>query len=82
MKTVKISITMPEDLVKELKHLTSNLSAYITAGMQEYVARDRARRGFKKSVGSWRQEDHPELQTITDITKYVEETRGGWKNID
>ncbi|MDN5345113.1 MAG: hypothetical protein PWQ18_1227 [Clostridia bacterium] len=82
MKTVKISITMPEDLAMELKHLTSNLSAYITAGMREYVARDRARRGLKKSAGSWRQEDHPELQTIADIKKYVEETRAGWKNID
>lgn len=82
MKTVKISITLPEDLTMELKQLTSNLSAYITAGMREYVDRDRTRRGLKKSAGAWRQEDHPELQTIADIEKYVEKTRAGWKKID
>lgn len=80
MKTVKISITLPRDLYEQMKGLTTNISSFIADGMREYVAREQGRRAIKESAGAWSDDNHPGLQSIEDVDKYVREVRSAWRN--
>jgi len=33
---------------------------------------------IRESYGAWRAEDHPELATIEDMDRWLEETRSEW----
>ncbi|HHW44240.1 MAG: type II toxin-antitoxin system CcdA family antitoxin [Thermoanaerobacteraceae bacterium] len=79
MKTVKLSVTLPKELVEQMKGLTTNISAFIAAGMYEYVSREMGRRAIKESAGAWTDENHPDLQTLDDVEKYVREVRSAWR---
>ncbi|MGB9661679.1 MAG: type II toxin-antitoxin system CcdA family antitoxin [Moorellaceae bacterium] len=79
MKTVKVSITLPEDLYHQIKGLTSNISAFIAEGMHHYLARVRAERAIEESAGAWAAESHPELGDLEKIADYVHEVRTGWR---
>jgi post-segregation antitoxin (ccd killing protein) len=78
MKTVKVSVTLPEDLVREMKRLTDNLSGFVAAGMREYVERVRAERALSGSAGAWEAGEHPELASLDDVEGYVAAVRRGW----
>ncbi len=80
VNTVKVSITLPADLVKEMKTLSSNLSSFIAKGMSDYVARERRKRALRASAGTWRAEDYPGLRDLSEIEKYIERTRSGWRH--
>ncbi|MBE3586872.1 type II toxin-antitoxin system CcdA family antitoxin [Desulfofundulus thermocisternus] len=82
MKTVKLSITLPKDLVDQMKNLTTNISSFIAAGMREYVSREQSRRAIKESAGAWSDENHPELLTVVDVEKYVREVRSTWRRAE
>ncbi|HHY38880.1 MAG TPA: type II toxin-antitoxin system CcdA family antitoxin [Clostridia bacterium] len=80
MKTVKVSITLPADLVKEMKTLSPNLSSFIAKGMSDYVARERRKNALRASAGAWKAEGHPGLEDLSQIEQYVEEIRSGWRH--
>ncbi|MDK2883017.1 MAG: hypothetical protein PWP58_1353 [Bacillota bacterium] len=80
MKTVKVSVTLPADLVEEMRKLTSNLSAFIAQGLREYIERERTRKALASSAGAWKEENHPDLKTLADISNYVEHLRNGWQS--
>ena len=71
MKTVKVSLTLPEDLLMQIKSMTDNVSAFVTEGIRQYVAKERLRRALELSAGSWDEKNHPELITM----EAVEEVR-------
>jgi len=79
MRTVKVSISLPEDLVVEMKRLTSNLSAFVAEGMRWHVARVRAERALRGSAGAWEAGNHPDLADLDDVERYVEVIRSGWE---
>jgi len=70
---------MPEDLYHQIKGLTSNISAFITEGMREYLARLRIERAIEESAGAWVTENHPELGDLEKIADYLCEVRTGWR---
>jgi len=79
LKTVKVSVTLPEDLLREIKAMTDNVSAFVAAGVQQYVDKERLRRALLQSAGAWSEEDHPELRKIEEVAEYVRKTRSRWK---
>lgn len=78
-RTVKVSITLPEDLVAEMKRLTSNLSAFVADGMRQHVARVRAERALRGSAGAWEARYHPDLASLDEVERYVDAVRSGWQ---
>lgn len=82
MKTVKVSLTFPEDLLQQIKTMTDNVSAFVAEGMRQYVEKERLRRALAQSVGAWSEEEHPELKTIEKVAEYVREVRSGWKQAE
>lgn len=79
MKTVKMSITIPEDLLEQIKNLTDNVSAFITEGMRQYVSKENLRRALEAGAGAWKKENHPELSSIQEINDFVRKTRSEWR---
>lgn len=71
METVKVSVTLPADLVEEVHKLTSNFSAIIAQGLREYIERERECKALASSAGAWKKENHPDLETLEDISNYV-----------
>lgn len=80
MKTVKVSISLPADLVREMKSLSTNLSAFVARGMREYLAKEYTRKALRDSVEAWGAENHPDLGSMSEIEKYVENLRSEWRH--
>ncbi len=79
MKTVKVSLTLPEDLLLQIKSMTDNVSAFVTEGIRQYVARERLQRAIELSAGAWSEENHPSLTVLEDVEKYVDNIRSSWR---
>lgn len=79
MKTVKVSLTLPEELLKQIKDMTNNVSAFVAEGMRQYIAKERVRRALEQSAGVWSQENHPDLTTVKRVEEYVREIRSEWR---
>lgn len=79
MKTVRVSVSLPEELVAEMKRLAPNLSAFIAEGMHRHVARVRVERALAGSAGAWEAESHPDLASLGDVERYVDVIRSGWE---
>jgi post-segregation antitoxin (ccd killing protein) len=81
MKTEKVSLTLPADLLREIRSMTDNVSAIVTEGMRQYVAKERLRRALELSAGAWNEENHPDLKTLDDVEKYVDGIRSSWRQL-
>jgi post-segregation antitoxin (ccd killing protein) len=57
VKTVKVSLTLPEDLLQQIRSMTDNVSAFVTEGTRQYVAREHLRRALELSAGAWSDEN-------------------------
>ena len=82
LKTVKVSVTLPEELYRQIKALTDNVSAFVTEGARQYLVRLRAERALEESAGAWTEEGHPDLGNLEEIANYVREIRAGWRTQD
>jgi post-segregation antitoxin (ccd killing protein) len=79
LKTVKVSLTLPEDLLRQIKSMTDNVSAFVTEGIRQHVARERLKMALEFSDGAWNEENHPNLNTLEDVEKYVDSIRSSWR---
>ena len=72
-KTEKLSITLPEELVTELRMLAPHgkLSAFIAEAAEFYLAYHRQKAALKIGFGAWKARNHPELKTPEDSTSYI-----------
>lgn len=57
----------------------NNMSAFITEGVRQYLARLKAERALEESAGAWTVADHPELENFEEIADYVRGVRTGWR---
>ncbi len=78
MKTVKVSLTLPEELLRQIKSMTGNVSAFVAEGTRQYVVRERLHSALELSAGAWSEESHPGLATLEDLEKYVDGIRSSW----
>ncbi len=79
MKTVKVSLTLPEELLRQIKSMTGNVSAFVTEGTRQYVVRERLRSALELSAGAWSEENHPGLATLEDLEQYIDGIRSSWR---
>lgn len=79
MKTVKVSISLPEDLWRQIREMSDNVSGLIAEAMRDYVTRAKLHRALEETAGAWSDEAHGDLKTLEDIEEYVYEIRSGWR---
>ncbi len=76
-KTEKMSVTLPRDLVREIRSTASkgNVSAFFTEAIEHYLAYHRQRIALERGFGAWKDENHPDLKTTDDSVRYVNSIR-------
>lgn len=77
-KTKRVTITIPQKLLDEIRSHSNNVSGFLAEAAAERLRRERYQRSVAKSFGAWTNKDHPELSDIDDIATYVAELRGAW----
>lgn len=75
--TEKMSVTLPRELVREVKKLVPHgkASAFFTEALQHYLAVHKQNSALKKGFGAWKKESHPDLLTPEDAVLYVHSLR-------
>jgi post-segregation antitoxin (ccd killing protein) len=53
VETVKVSISLPDDLWCQIKEIGDNVSGLIAQAMRDYVARVRLDRALEETAGAW-----------------------------
>lgn len=76
MSKVKISITLSDALVAEVRRLSPNVSRFVEAAVAERVGRDRRRLALEVSQGAWGDEGRG---AFAEIPADVRRTRRGWE---
>lgn len=79
MKTVKVSISLPEDLWRDIREMTDNVSGLIAEAMRDYVTKARLHSALENTSGAWSDVAHGDLKTLEDVEEYVYEIRSGWR---
>ncbi|MFQ5794926.1 MAG: hypothetical protein ACE5JP_07740 [Candidatus Bipolaricaulia bacterium] len=76
-QTEKLSITLPADVVRELRELVEKgkVSAFLAEALRIHLARYRQRQGLEAGYGAWKAEDHPDLLTPEATVQYVDRLR-------
>ena len=76
-KTEKMSVTLPEALVSELRSQIprGEVSAFFTEALKYYLAFQKQQLAIEKGFGVWSDDNHPSLITSEDSVKYVSSLR-------
>ncbi len=77
--TTKLSITLPRELVEEIKGIgpAGGMSGFLARAAQQYLAHERFMNAIETGYGAWKEQDHPDLLTSEDATIFVRRLRGG-----
>lgn len=76
--TVRVTITLPSDLLARIKATSRNVSGFLAEAAAERLAQEQCRLALSNIGGAWSDEDHPDLCTADDIARYVAGLRRGW----
>ena len=76
---VKAHLVFPVELLETIDKLVGKRkrSKFMTGAAKEKIAREKFLKALQETAGSWKDENHPELSSLEDINKYVEEIREG-----
>jgi hypothetical protein len=76
-KTKKVCITIPIELDEEVRKTVSKgeISAFFTEAMEYYLAHRKQLIAIKAGFGAWKTEDHPDLLTPEDTTRFIRSLR-------
>lgn len=77
-ETKRITITIPKDLLEEIRAYSTSISGFLTEAAAERLKHERYQRSVTASAGAWRREDHADLDEIDGITHYVTSLRSSW----
>jgi post-segregation antitoxin (ccd killing protein) len=69
MHLTKTSITLPDDLLKEAKSISTNFSSLVTEALRKYIRQHKVQKALE-SFGSWEKREG-------SSTEIVNELRGG-----
>jgi metal-responsive CopG/Arc/MetJ family transcriptional regulator len=77
MAKEKISVTLPADLMKEIRSIVpeKGISKFLTEAVGERLAKYKLDQALKEGYGAWSSEKHPELKTPEDSIALVQELR-------
>ena len=76
----RLNIYLPKRLVEELRRQVPSRerTQFIADVLERELKRKKLLNAIRESYGAWRAEDHPELATIEDMDRWLEETRSEW----
>ncbi len=76
-KTEKVSVTLPRELAEEIRSTVSQgeVSSFFTEALKHYLAYHKQRVALERGFGAWKDENHPDLNTPEDSTRYVRRLR-------
>jgi len=79
MKKVKTQFVFPEDLLKALDSVVGarKRSLFVVEATRERLNKIRFEMALEEAIGSWTDENHPELKTDEDVRKYIRDLRIG-----
>lgn len=77
----RINVIFPADVLQELRRLvpSKQRSRIIVEATAERLALLRQREAVKQAAGTWSDEDYPELNTESDLERWLAEIRGPWQ---
>jgi len=85
MATVeKVSVSLPKDLVEEIKNNIpeGQFSRFVGEAVRFYRAMRRQKEAIESGFGDWRTDAHPELATAEDTRRYVRDLRERDRPVD
>jgi post-segregation antitoxin (ccd killing protein) len=68
MHLVKTSITLPDDLLKEARAMSRNVSGLVTEALREYIRQRKVQKAVE-SFGSWKGREGDSVETVNDLRK-------------
>lgn len=77
-RTKRVTITLPEALLDEIRAHSDNVSGFLAEAAKERLLRARYERAVARSFGGWQAREHVSLNDEEDIACYVEGLREAW----
>lgn len=77
MKHVRTNVMLPADLLLKIDRVAGarRRSAFLAEAAQERLARLRFDRAASRAFGTWKEENHPDLMTDADMSRYLTRIR-------
>lgn len=77
MQAKRTHVVIPEDTVKAIDYIVGKRkrSQFIVEVLKEKLQQLKLAKAIDKFAGTWRDEDHPELQGRDGVKKWVENLR-------
>lgn len=84
MESRRINVTLPTQLIDELDALVParKRSEVIAKATAEYVRKLKVANVVRETAGVWEDEDHPELATLEDVNRWLEDNRAQWRTLE
>ncbi len=81
--TRRINVTFPAQLLEELDSIVpaGKRSDVIVEATAAYLSRLRVLAALKETGGAWRDEDHPDLATPEDVSRWLDRLRAPWRRV-
>ena len=81
--TRRINVTFPAALLEELDDLvpSGKRSDVIVEATAAYLGRLKVLAALKETSGAWSAEDHPDLVTPEDVSRWLEKLRSPWRRV-
>ena len=76
MGLVKTSITIPDEIFRQVKEVSDNFSQAVSEALQEYLRKKKVQKA-KESFGSWGDRDRSSVDIVNELRK-----EGGRKYAD
>jgi hypothetical protein len=75
--TTKVSITLPDDLVEEVRaHVQAGeFSSFCAIALSNHLAHYRQCTSLVHSYGTWKDKDHPDLSSSKAASSYIRDLR-------
>lgn len=84
-ETERLNLYLPKALVEDLKQLVParERTRFVCDALAREIRRLKLKAAIEVAAGAWRDEDHPDLATSSDIDRWIEEGREaqGWDQI-
>lgn len=78
---VKAHLVFPREILAEVDKITGKRrrSLFIAEATREKLERERFLKTLEETKGAWSDKNHPELETIRDVERYVREKRQSYR---
>ena len=75
--TIRTTVVLPVETVEKMRELipARKRSKFIAEAVELHLRQIAYRQGRELSFGAWKDEDHPDLKTQSDMRRYINELR-------